>query len=74
MNAKIINGRLHIAGSSDDGKRLFIEADTNDGWQDLRIEVDTDDCDSKYAKAWADRLIQCVNSCCGVVDTSGVSE
>ena len=38
-------------GDTGDGKRAFVVATQNDGWQDLRIEVDTDDCDSKHAKA-----------------------
>lgn len=58
---EIINGKLSIDGSSGDGKRLYMSADTNDGWKDLRIEIDTDDCDDEHAKMWAKRIVACVN-------------
>lgn len=54
---KIATGRIEMSGGSGDGKRIFLSADNNDGWEDLRIEIDTDDCDSAYAKAWAQRII-----------------
>lgn len=62
----ILNGKLKLDGESGDGKRAFMVADTNDGYQDLRIEVDTDDCDSVFAKKWQKRVIQCVNACRGI--------
>ena len=37
-------------GETGDGKRAFVVAEENDGYKDLRIEVDTDDCDGKHAK------------------------
>lgn len=71
MNPKILNGKLEITGKTDDGKRLFIgESDNDDTWEELRIEVDTDDCDSKYAEEWAKRICDCVNACRGVVNPS----
>jgi hypothetical protein len=45
------NVTLKWTRESGDGKSAFVEAVQNDGWQDLRIEVDTDDCDSDHAKA-----------------------
>lgn len=32
-----------------DRKRAFMGSDGNDGWKDIRIEIDTDDCDSQTA-------------------------
>lgn len=43
-------GILKLDGDSDDGKRAFVVHSANDGWNDLRIEFDTDDCDREYAK------------------------
>lgn len=40
---------LRLEGYSGDGKRAYVVAEENDGWKDLRIEVDTDDVDSEYA-------------------------
>lgn len=40
----ILNGKLIKDGDSGDGKRMFIVARNNDGYQDLRIAIDTDDC------------------------------
>ena len=48
-------------GGARDGKRAYVEALQNDGWNDLRIEVDTDDCDSKHAKAAMQAVIDRVN-------------
>jgi hypothetical protein len=42
---------LEWTNLSGDGKRAYVEAIENDGWADLRIEVDTDDCDGGHAKA-----------------------
>jgi len=36
---------LKWAGKTGDGKRAYVVAEQNDGWNDLRIEIDTDDCD-----------------------------
>lgn len=44
-----MNITLKWDGNSGDGKRAFVVAQENDGWQDLRIEVDTDDCDRQHA-------------------------
>ena len=49
-------------GDTGDGKRAFVVAEQNDGWQDLRIEVDTDDCDSDFAKAAMQEVIDRVNA------------
>jgi hypothetical protein len=62
MNAKILTGKLKLDGDSGDGKRQFVVANNNNGWEDLRIEVDTDDCDSKYAKAFMNHIIKVVNA------------
>lgn len=64
----ILKGRIINDGDSGDHKRMFLVSDTNDGWCDLRIEIDTDDCDSKFAKLWAQRIMDCVNACHGVPD------
>jgi hypothetical protein len=49
-------------GSAGDGKRSYVVAEENDGWQDLRIEVDTDDCDGDHAKRAMQAVIDRVNS------------
>jgi hypothetical protein len=53
---------LKWEGKSSDGKRAFVIAEQNDGWKDLRIEVDTDDCDSKYAEKLMKEVIRRCNS------------
>jgi len=62
----ILNGKIVTNGSTGDGKRMFLAANTNDSWKDLRIEIDTDDCDSTFAKKWAKRIIKCVEACRGI--------
>jgi len=57
-----MNVTLKWDGKSGDGKRAFVVAEQNDGWQDLRIEVDTDDCDSKHAKAMMQEVINRCNA------------
>jgi len=54
--------KLKWDGNTGDGKRAFVVAESNDGWQDLRIEVDTDDCDSEFAKAAMQEVIDRVNA------------
>lgn len=54
--------RLKWVGKSGDGKCAFVEGTLNDGWCDLRIEVDTDDCDSKAAKAMMQIVIDRCNA------------
>ena len=49
-------------GKSGDGKSAFVVADQNDGWEDLRIEVDTDDCDSEFARTAMQIVIDRVNA------------
>lgn len=44
-------------GDSGDRKRAFVVAEENDGWQDLRIEVDTDDCDREHAMKMMQEVI-----------------
>jgi hypothetical protein len=48
-------------GVAGDGKRAFVVAEENDGWKDLRIEVDTDDCDGDHARAVMQEIIARVN-------------
>lgn len=48
--------------NSGDGKRSFVVAKENDGWKDLRIEVDTDDCDGEHAKSVMQVVINRCNS------------
>lgn len=49
-------------GESGDGKRAFVVAKENDGFQDLRIEVDTDDCDGEHAKKMMSEVIRRCNA------------
>ena len=53
---------LKWEGETGDGKRVFVVAAENDGWRDLRIEVDTDDCDSEHAKAMMQEVIDRCNA------------
>jgi len=48
-------------GETGDGKRAFVIAEENDGWKDLRIEIDTDDCDGENAKAMMQEVIDRCN-------------
>lgn len=48
-------------GASGDGKRAFVVAKENDGWKDLRIEVDTDDCDGEHARKMMQEVINRCN-------------
>ena len=57
--------KLKWEGNTGDGKRAFVVAASNDGWRDLRIEVDTDDCDSEFAKAAMQEVIDRVNAANG---------
>lgn len=41
---------ITLKWSDDNGKRAFIVAEQNDGWKDVQIELDLDDCDSEFAK------------------------
>lgn len=54
-------GKLKDDGNTGDGKRTFVIDDRNDGWKDIRIEIDTDDCDSAHAKAFKKALIKLWN-------------
>ena len=56
-----MNLTLKWEGKSGDGKRAYVVAEQNDGWCDLRIEVDTDDCDSKAARAMMQEVIDRCN-------------
>ena len=49
-------------GELGDGKCAFVVADQNDGWYDLRIEVDLDDCDREHARAAMQEVIDRVNA------------
>ena len=53
---------LKWQGKTGDGKLAFVVAEQNDGWRDLRIEVDTDDCDSDFAKQAMQIVIDRVNA------------
>jgi hypothetical protein len=57
---------LKWAGETGDGKRAFVVAEENDGWNDLRIEVDTDDCDQDHAKAAMQTVIDRCNAMAGI--------
>ena len=57
-----MNITLKWDSNSGDGKRAFVVAEQNDGWQDLRIEVDTDDCDRAHAKAAMQEVINRCNN------------
>lgn len=48
-------------GYSGDGKCAFVVAKENDGFKDLRIELDTDDCDLKHAKKMMMEVIRRCN-------------
>lgn len=48
-------------GESGDGKRAFVVAKENDGYQDVRIELDTDDCDKKHARKVMNEIIRRCN-------------
>lgn len=65
----ILNGKITSSGGTGDGKRIFFECDP-DEWEALRGEIDTDDCDSKHAKEWLNRIIKCVNACRGIENPS----
>lgn len=56
-----MNLTLRWKGKTGDGKAAFVVADQNDGWKDLRIELDTDDCDSDFARAAMQEIIDRVN-------------
>jgi hypothetical protein len=49
-------------GDSGDLKRAFVVAKENDGCNDLRIEVDTDDCDRVTAKAMMQEVMDRCNT------------
>lgn len=70
MNAKIINGKLKTDG--DNGKEAFVIATNNDGFEDLRMTVDLDDCDRRFSQQWMKRVIQCVNACRGLENLDAV--
>lgn len=57
-----MNLTLKWDGDTGDGKRAFVVAEQNDGWNDLRIEVDTDDCNSEFARRAMQTVIDRVNA------------
>lgn len=59
---KPIKITLKWDGESGDGKRAYVVAKENDGWKDLRIEVDTDDCNKKYAKKMMKEVMRRCNA------------
>lgn len=52
---------ITLKWDGDNGKRAFVIAEENDGWEDLRIEVDIDDCDSEHAKRTMQEVIDRCN-------------
>ncbi len=46
-------------------KSVSVTSEQNDGWCDLRIEVDTDDCDREYACKAMQYVIDTVNAAAG---------
>lgn len=58
---ELIKLTLKWAGNSGDRKRAFVEAEENDGWKALRIEVDTDDCDGDHARKMMQEVIDRCN-------------
>lgn len=59
---KIPKGKLKFDGETGDGKAMFIVHSSNDGYYDLRIEIDTDDVNSRFAKRMARELVRRWNS------------
>jgi hypothetical protein len=57
-----MNLTLRWDGKTGDGKAAFVVADQNDGWQDVRIELDTDDVDSEFARKAMQEIIDRVNA------------
>lgn len=51
-----------IIPDGDNGKSQFYIATTNDGYHDLRLSLDVDDCDAAFARAWMKRIIACVEA------------
>jgi len=62
--SKSIQGKMSDPNNdrTSDGKRAFMGLSGNDGWKDLRLEVDTDDCDSDAALASATFLMALWNA------------
>ena len=60
-----VNLTLKWDGESGDGKGLFVVSEQNDGWRDLRIEVDADDCDSDAAREMMQEVIDRCNAANG---------
>lgn len=56
-----LNLTLRWDGETGDGKAAFVVADQNDGWNDLRIELETDDVNSDFARAAMQEVIDRVN-------------
>lgn len=52
---------ITLKWDDDNGKRAFIVAEQNDGWKDVRIELDLDDCDKAFAKLAMQEIIDRVN-------------
>lgn len=62
-----MNLTLRLVGTGD-GKSAIVLADQNDGWKDVRIELDTDDCDREFALAAIYEIIERVNRANSVVE------
>ncbi len=56
-----MNLTLKWHSKSGDGKSARIVAEQNDGWQDVRLELDTDDVDSEFARQAMQEIIDRVN-------------
>jgi hypothetical protein len=57
-----MNITLKWDGKTGDGKSAFIVAEQNDGWRDVRLELDTDDVDSDFARQAMQEIIDRVNA------------
>lgn len=55
-------GKLKDDGDTGDHKRTFVVDDTGDSWKRIAIEINTDDCCRKHAKAFKKALIKLWNS------------
>ena len=53
--------KITLEWDGDNGKERFIVAKENDGWRDLRLTLDVDDCDSEYAVEMMQEVIDRCN-------------
>lgn len=55
-------GCLIDDGDSGDRKATFLISEGEDNWKEIRIEIDTDDCDRQHALAFKKALIEVWNN------------